>query len=69
MGRIIFGGILLGLGLIYDACTTAWGFSKGAYVDKVLKDKVWDAIVSLSTGMVMVGLLGWLLFAIWNCDL
>ena len=54
MGRIVFGIVLTGLWLIHDAYTQVVDFMKGGYTDKVLRDKVWDAVLTFTIGFFTV---------------
>jgi hypothetical protein len=55
MGRIAFGIFLVGLSLITDAYNQVLDFWRMGYADKKLREKVWDAIVTFSTGFLIVG--------------
>ncbi len=68
MGDLIIGGFLIGIGLIIDAFQTTLDFCRGSYLDKLLNQKVWDAFLTFTIGMIIIGALVWFITSAQNCD-
>lgn len=46
--------MLTGLGLMYDAIAQVVDFCKGGYLDRILREKVWDSIFTFTVGFFTV---------------
>jgi len=52
--NILYGIFALGVSFLYDAFIQVVDFCRGGYLDKLLWQKVWDAIISFTLGYLIV---------------
>ncbi len=63
MDKILGGIFALGVSFLYDTIIQVVDFYRGGYLDKLLWQKVWDAIISFTLGFLIV--VGMIYFLIW----